>query len=142
MQNKILFKLALLIVTIFFINNSAYSQSKEKYKLISIDSTALTYYYIFSFKKVRYNYYYTVLSEKGCTANNSSKSLLKVGDTYSLSFSPMDRVMDVWKGIDSVYFVHVIDDIKINNVLLFSKDRGVYPNKSNEICGKYFIFKQ
>jgi len=40
MQNKILFKLALLIVTIFFINNSAHSQNKEKYKLISIDSTA------------------------------------------------------------------------------------------------------
>ena len=142
MQNKILFKLALLIVTIFFINNSAYSQSREEYKLISIDSTALTYYYMFSFKNVGYNYYYTVLSEKSCTTNNSKKSLLKVGDSYSLSFSPMDRIMDVWKGADSVYFVHVIDDIKINNILLFSEDRGIYPNNSDEICGKYFIPKQ
>ncbi len=133
-----LLKLIILFIIIISTNNKVLSQSRGEYKILSIDSTTLTYYYKLNFKKVGYNYHYTVLSKKSCTTKDNRKALLKVGNTYSLEFIQIDRIMEVWQGVDSVYIVHVSDDIRINDILFFSQSKGTYPYKSNEICGIYY----
>jgi hypothetical protein len=145
MKNKIIITI-LVINVFFFISFRGFSQIDKqrviqgKFKVISIDSLNMNYYYILKVCDLssKDNTIYNILSLKTSRKHNG-RNILEGGE-YDLTIRKTISILYEIQNQDSIYYTMSFDksSLKINGDTIMSMNLNIYPYISDNIDGLFY----